>query len=241
MLSNRAAPLTAAERGLIMSRASAPTISPVAKLNHSPAVVVVVDDDEGVRTALNNLFQSVGLDVQLFASAVELLGCKLPDVPSCLVLDVRLPGLSGLDLQTDLAKAGIQIPIIFMTAHADIPMSVRAMRGGAIDFLSKPFREQDMLDAVRRGIDRDRKRRDAERAVSAARAAYEGLTDREQEILTLVATGLLNKEIGAKLGIAEITVKIHRGRVMKKMGAQSLAELIRMADIVGITPSRPGL
>lgn len=200
--------------------------------------MIVVDDDEGVRAALANLFQSVGLDVQLFASAVEFLRWKLPDVPSCLVLDIRLPGLSGLDLQTDLNKANIHIPIIFMTAHADIPMSVRAMRGGAVDFLSKPFREQDMLDAVTRGIEGDRKRREAERAVLASRSAYEGLTEREQEILALVVTGLLNKEIGMKLGIAEITVKIHRGRVMKKMGAQSLAELIRMADMIGITPSR---
>ncbi|MCP2216038.1 response regulator transcription factor [Bradyrhizobium elkanii] len=219
---------------------SPPTISSVAALDKS-AAVVVVDDDEGVRTALANLFHSVGLDVQLFASAVELLRGKLPDVPSCLVLDIRLPGLSGLDLQTDLANAGIHIPIIFITAHADIPMSVRAMRGGAVDFLSKPFREQDMLDAVTRGIDRDRTRRDDERAVSAARAAHEGLTNREQEIMALVATGLLNKEIGAKLGIAEITVKIHRGRVMKKMGAQSLAELIRMTDMLGIASSLPGL
>ena len=202
-------------------------------------IVFVVEDDESVRRALTNLFQSVGLKVQLFGSASEMLENKLPDVASCLVLDVRLPGLSGLDLQTELAKANINIPIIFMTGHGDIPMTVRAMKGGAVDFLTKPFRDQDMLDAVLAAIERDRKRREADRVVANLQAQLETLTHRQREILALVSSGLMNKQIAAELGLAEITVKIHRGHSMKKMSAKSLAELVRKAEMLGIQRIRP--
>jgi FixJ family two-component response regulator len=198
------------------------------------SIVFVIDDDEGMRRALANLFQSVGLEVEVFASASEMLQSKLPDVASCLVLDVRLPGLSGLDFQIELAKANIHIPIIFVTGHGDIPMSVRAMKGGAIDFLTKPFRDQDMLDSAMMAIERDRKRREAEKTISGLRDHFETLTPREREVLALVSAGLMNKQIAAEIGIAEITVKIHRGHVMKKMGARSLADLIRMAEAIGI-------
>lgn len=171
-----------------------------------------------MRRALPNLFQSVGLRVEVFGSAPELLQSKLPDVASCLVLDIRLPGLSGLDFQTELAKANIHIPIIFMTGHGDIPMTVRAMKAGAIDFLTKPFRHQEMLDAVSMAIERDRKRRKDEKIVSNAQALFETLTPRERDALALAAAGLLNKQIAAEIGIAEITVKVHRGHIMKKWG-----------------------
>jgi FixJ family two-component response regulator len=209
------------------------------KSSHEPAVakesiVFVIDDDASVRRALSNLFQSVGLEVELFGSASEMLQAKLPDVASCLVLDVRLPGLSGLEFQAELAKANIHIPIIFMSGHGDIPMTVKAMKGGAIDFLTKPFRDQDMLDAVVMAIQRDRKRRDADRVVANLRALLETLTPREREILALVSSGLMNKQIAAELGLAEITVKIHRGHIMKKMGTKSLADLVRKAETLGI-------
>ena len=197
-------------------------------------IVFVIDDDESMRRALTNLFQSVGLRVEVFGSAPELLRSKLPDVASCLVLDVRLPGLSGLDFQTELAKANIHIPIVFMTGHGDIPMSVMDMKAGAVDFLSKPFRQQEMLDAVTVAIERDRKRRKDEKIVSNAQALFETLTPREREVLSLVAAGLMNKQIAAEIGIAEITVKIHRGHIMKKMGTRSLADLVRIAEILGI-------
>ena len=203
------------------------------------AIVFVIDDDESMRRALTNLFQSVGLRVGVFGSAPDLLQSSLPDVASCLVLDVRLPGLSGLDLQAELAKVNIHIPIIFMTGHGDIPMSVRAMKAGAVDFLTKPFRQQDMLDAVARAIEGDRKRRKDDEMVSNARALFETLTPREQEVLALVAAGLMNKQIAAEIGIAEITVKIHRGHVMKKMGTRSLADLVRIAEMLGINRARP--
>jgi FixJ family two-component response regulator len=201
-------------------------------------MVFVVDDDEGVRRALANLFHSVDLNVQVFGSAAELLQSKLPDVASCLVLDIRLPGLSGLDLQNELARAGIRIPIIFVTGHGDIPMTVRAMKGGAIDFLTKPFRDQDLLDSVATAIGRDRRRREEEKTISNLRTLFETLTQREREVLPMVATGLMNKQIAAELGVAEITVKVHRGRVMKKMGARSLADLVRMAEAVGIAGAK---
>jgi FixJ family two-component response regulator len=189
--------------------------------------------------ALSNLFESVGLQVEVFGSASEMLQGKLPDVASCLVLDVRLPGLSGLDFQTELAKANIHIPIIFMTGHGDIPMSVRAMKGGAIDFLTKPFRDQDMLDAVVKAIEHDRERREADRIVTDVRTLFETLSTREREVMALVSSGLMNKQVAAELGLAEITVKIHRGHVMKKMGARSLADLLRQAELLGISRNKP--
>lgn len=209
------------------------TLPPGSATGQKPTVFVV-DDDEGVRFALVNLFESIDLNVEVFSSAVELLRMQLPDVPSCLVLDVRLPGLSGLDLQKELAKANIRLPIIFMTGHGDIPMSVKAMKDGAVDFLTKPFRDQDMLDAVMLAIGRDRRRREAETGISALQKLFEGLTAREREIFALVATGLMNKQIAGQIGIAEITAKIHRGRMMKKMGAKSVAELVKMAEALGI-------
>jgi FixJ family two-component response regulator len=209
------------------------------KSSHDPAsaeqpIVFVIDDDASMRRALTNLFQSVGLKVEVFGSAPEMLHGKLPDFASCLVLDIRLPGLSGLDFQTELAKANIHIPIIFMTGHGDIPMTVRAMKGGAVDFLSKPFRDQDMLDAVVTAIERDRKRRDADKIVANLQTLFETLTPREREILALVSSGLMNKQVAAELGLAEITVKIHRGHIMKKMSAKSLADLVRKAETLGI-------
>ena len=214
------------------------------KSSHEPAsakepIVFVIDDDASMRRALTNLFQSVGLGVQVFGSAPEMLQSKLADVASCLVLDIRLPVLSGLDFQTELAKANIHIPIIFMTGHGDIPMTVRAMKGGAVDFLTKPFRDQDMLDAVVMAIERDRKRREVEKVVMDLQALFGTLTSREREVLALVATGLMNKQIAAELGLAEITVKIHRGHIMKKMGARSLADLVRKAETLGIHRIKP--
>ena len=192
-----------------------------------------------MRRALVNLFQSVGLRVQAFSSASEMLQSKLPDAASCLVLDVRLPGLSGLDFQTELAKANIHIPIIFMTGHGDIPMTVRAMKGGAVDFLTKPFRDQDMLDAVMKAIERNRKGRKVEKVIANLNGLFETLTSRERDILALVSSGLMNKQIAAELGLAEITVKIHRGHIMKKMSATSLADLVRMAGTLGIHSTKP--
>jgi FixJ family two-component response regulator len=216
------------------------------KSSHEPAsakqpIVFVIDDDASMRRALTNLFQSVGLDVESFGSAPEMLQSKLPDVASCLVLDIRLPGVSGLDFQTELAKANIHIPIIFMTGHGDIPMTVRAMKGGAVDFLTKPFRDQDMLDAALAAIERDRNRREAEKIVANVQALFETLTSREREILALVASGLMNKQVAAEIGLAEITVKIHRGHIMKKMRARSLADLIRMAETLGIRRAKSGV
>jgi FixJ family two-component response regulator len=202
-------------------------------------IIFIVEDDELVRRALGNLFQSVGLEVEMFGSASEMLQSKLPDVASCLVLDVRLPGLSGLDFQAELAKANIHIPIIFMTGHGDIPMTVRAMKGGAVDFLTKPFRDQDMLDAVTLAIERDRKRREAERIVAKLQTLFETLTGRERDVMALVASGLMNKQVAGELGLAEITVKIYRGHIMKKMGARSLADLVRMAETLGIRRAKP--
>ena len=208
--------------------------SPLVSASTREPIVFVVEDDASVRRALSNLFQSVGLEVELFGSAAEMLQTKLPDVASCLVLDVRLPGLSGLDFQTELAKANIHIPIIFMTGHGDIPMTVRAMKGGAVDFLTKPFRDQDMLDAVMMAIERDRSRREAGKLLAGLQASLDTLTAREREVLALVSSGLMNKQIAAELGLAEITVKIHRGHIMKKMGAKSLADLVRKAETLGI-------
>lgn len=214
------------------------------KSSHEPAsarepIVFVVDDDASVRRALTNLFQSVGLTVEVFGSAAELLHGTLPDVASCLVLDIRLPGVSGLDFQSELARANINIPIIFMTGHGDIPMSVRAMKGGAVDFLTKPFRDQDMLDAVTVAIERDRRRRETDRIAAYLQALLDSLTPREREVLALVSSGLMNKQVAAELGLAEITVKLHRGHIMRKMGAKSLADLVRMAETLGIHRHKP--
>ena len=202
-----------------------------------PSVVFVIDDDASVRDAMRNLFRSVGLRTEVFASAAEFLKHRREDISSCLVLDVRLPGLSGLDFQAELAKANIQVPIIFVTGHGDIPMTVKAMKAGAIEFLPKPFRDQDMLDAVRLGLDRDRVRRDGERRNADLRARFASLSPREQEVMELVTAGLMNKQIAAHVQLAEITVKLHRASVMRKMGAKSLADLVRMADAIGVRKS----
>jgi FixJ family two-component response regulator len=197
-------------------------------------VVFVIDDDASLRHSLSSLFRSIGLKVEVFDSAADFLKIGRPQVASCLVLDVRLPGLSGLDFQTELAKANIRIPIVFITGHGDIPMTVKAMKAGAVEFLTKPFREQDLLDAVRLGLERDRRRREGETIVSELRGRFDALTAREQEVMAFVTAGLMNKQIAADLGVSEITVKVHRGNVMRKMAAKSLADLVRMADVLGI-------
>jgi FixJ family two-component response regulator len=197
-------------------------------------VVYVIDDDPGIRQALGRLFRSVGLRAELFTSANELMRSDLPAVPSCLVLDVRLPGLSGFELHAELTKANIHIPIIFVTAHGDIPMSVRAMKAGAIDFLTKPFRDQDMLDAVAAAIAGDRVRLAAESSKLDVQNLFDSLTSRQREVMAFVTAGLLNKQIAAEMRLSEITVKIHRGHLMKKMRAKSLADLVKMAQALGI-------
>lgn len=202
-------------------------------------MVFVIDDDADLREALSSLFRSVGLQVKAFATAPEFLQIKLPEGPTCLVLDVRLPGLSGLDFQAELTRAKIDIPIVFMTGHGDIPMTVRAMKAGAVEFLPKPFRDQDMLDAVQTGLERDRRRRKDASETAKLRADFDTLTAREQEIMGLVTSGLMNKQIAGQLGVSEITVKVHRGSVMRKMNARSLADLVRMADALGVRRAPP--
>ena len=209
------------------------------EVHHPQEVVFVIDDDASMRTSLSSLFRSVGLKVEVFDSAADFLKIGRPDAASCLVLDVRLPGVSGLDFQSELAKASIRIPIVFITGHGDIPMTVKAMKAGAVEFLTKPFREQDLLDAVRLGLERDRTRRAGEAVVSELRGRFEALTSREQEVMAFVTSGLMNKQIAADLGVSEITVKVHRGNVMRKMAAKSLADLVRMADVIGIRRERP--
>ena len=199
-------------------------------------VVFVIDDDKSLRDALNRLFRLVGLRAESFVTATDFLKTKLPDVPSCLVLDIRLPGISGLDVQTELTKANVKIPIIFMTGHGDIPMAVEAMKAGALEFLPKPFRDQDMLDAVQLALERDRTRRQAEQADAQLRTNLESLSSREREVMALVTAGLINKQIAAQLGVAEVTVKFHRGSLMRKMNAHSVAELAQMAQVLGIKP-----
>ena len=203
------------------------------------AIVFVIDDDESLSEALKNLFGMVGLRAETFAGPAEFLKRKLPDVPACIVLDVRLPGISGLELQTELATGDIKIPIIFMTGHGDIPMTVKAMKAGAFEFLPKPFRDQDMLDAVQLALKRDRARREAEQADAQVRKNFESLSSREREVMALVAAGLMNKQIAFQLGVAEVTVKLHRGSLMRKMDARSVAELARMAEVLGIPCPKP--
>jgi len=198
------------------------------------SIVFVVDDDVSVRESLRDLLESVGLRVEVFESADAFLASRLPDVACCLVLDVRLPGRSGLEFQAELTKAGISLPIIFITGHGDIPMSVRAMKSGAVEFLTKPFRDQDLLEAVRAAIDRDRARREQESSIATLKTRFASLTAREIEIIGYVSAGFLNKQIAAEMGISEVTVKVHRRNIMKKMNARSLAELVRMADLLSV-------
>jgi len=201
-------------------------------------VVFVIDDDAAVREGVEDLLRSVGVEVRSFRATRDFMRSERPDAPGCLVLDVRLPGLSGLEFQRELGKSGIHLPVIFLTGHADIPMSVGAMKSGAIEFLTKPFREQELLDAIQLGIERDRARRHDVAAVAELRKRFEALTAREREVMGHVVTGRLNKQIAADLEVSEMTVKIHRGQVMQKMRARSLVELVRMADRLGILPER---
>jgi FixJ family two-component response regulator len=203
------------------------------------SVVFVIDDDASVRASLKSLFESVGLQVQLFGSADEFLQSERPDTVCCLVLDVRLPGLSGIEFQSELAKAGTELPIIFLTGHGDIPMTVQAMKAGAVEFLTKPCRDQQLLDAVRLALERHRARRTDDSYRASLREQFASLTAREKEVAALVTGGLLNKQIAAHMGISVVTVKMHRGNIMRKMRARSLAELVRMADLLGINRARP--
>ena len=200
--------------------------------------VIVIDDDPAIRESIGSLVRSVRLQAKLHASVDEFLKAGRPDGPACLVLDIRLPGRSGLDFQRELAAANIHLPIIFITGHGDIPMSVTAMKGGAIEFLTKPFRDQDLLDAIQFGIERDRARLEDEKSLAGLRARLETLTPREREVMALVATGRLNKQIAYEIGVSEITVKVHRGQVMRKMRAASLPDLARMADRLNLTGER---
>jgi FixJ family two-component response regulator len=196
--------------------------------------VYVIDDDADMRAALQSLLASVGLRVETFGSALDFLGKKLPDAAICLVVDIRMPGLGGLDFQTELAKANIDVPIIFITGHGDIAMTVKAMKAGAVEFLAKPFREQDLLDAVKIGLEKDEARRKIRKKSAMVRSLFGSLTPREQEVMSLVTTGLMNKQVAAEMGVSEITVKVHRGNVMRKMKANSLSDLVMIADMLGI-------
>jgi FixJ family two-component response regulator len=202
------------------------------------SIVFVVDDDPSVRRAIKRLVESVGLTVELFGSAAEFMNVSHADVPSCLVLDIRLPGMSGLDFQRELAKAENEIPTIFITAHGDIPMTVRAMKAGAVEFLPKPFRDQDLLDAIQVALERDRARRQQQAEIAALGERLKSLTPREREVLPLVVSGLLNKQVAAEIGTTEATIKVHRSQLMRKMGADSLPELVRMAEKIGIHGSK---
>jgi FixJ family two-component response regulator len=207
-------------------------------MKDSDPIVFVVDDDASVRDAVKRLISSVGLRVETFGSTRDFLNAKRPEAPACLVLDVRLPDASGLELQRDLTEANVQIPIIFITGHADVPMSVRAMKAGAVEFLTKPFRGQELLDAIQEAIAKDRLAWNERAQMAELRSRHDSLTPREKEVLKLVASGLLNKQIGAELGTSELTVKTHRGRVMEKMGAESLADLVRMSERLNPTSTK---
>jgi FixJ family two-component response regulator len=209
-------------------------------MSEQQPVVFVIDDDPSVRAALAGLLRSVGLEVRPYGSTQEFLQSERPDAPGCLVLDVRLPGRSGLDFQRELGESGIQLPVVFITGHGDIPMSVRAMKAGAIEFLTKPFHDQELLDAIHLGIERDRARRREAAAFAGLQERFASLTAREREIMALVVTGRMNKQIAADLEVSEITVKVHRGQVMRKMRAKSLAELVRMADQLKVSPEGKG-
>jgi FixJ family two-component response regulator len=210
------------------------SISSVKKVTGTEPIIFVIDDDDSMRQALMRLLYSVKMRVQIFASAEEFFRSERPDVPSCIVLDVRLPGLSGLDFQAALAREGTRIPIVFITGHGDIPMTVQAIQAGAIDFLEKPFRDQDLLDAVSKAIQRDQQRRERDRAIFDLKTHFESLTPRERQIMILVADGLMSKQIAAKIDLSEITVKIHRSHLMKKMNAKTVAELVKMVEVLGI-------
>jgi FixJ family two-component response regulator len=206
----------------------------VKEAEEAQRVVYVIDDDAAMREALKSLLASVGLRVETFGSAPEFFGKKLPEAAICLVVDVRLPGLSGLDFQAELNGANVDVPIIFITGHGDIAMTVKAMKAGAVEFLTKPFRDQDLLDAVKSALEKDEAKRTGKKAIAVVRSLFESLTPREQEVIGWVTAGLMNKQVAAEMGVSEITVKVHRGNVMRKMGAKSLADLVRIADMLGI-------
>lgn len=202
-------------------------------MKNAASIIYIIDDDESMRFSLEFLFQSVGFATRAYASTSDFLASERPEAEGCLVLDIRLKGTSGLEFQEQLRRSGIQIPVVLMTGHGDIPMSVRGMKAGAIDFLTKPFRDQDMLDAVTSALKVDRTRRASQETLAEVESKYQSLTAREQQVMSLVARGLLNKQIAGELGISEVTVKIHRGLVMRKMGARTLPDLVRMSDALG--------